>query len=104
MLRALLSVVLAAALLGPACATYEETAMTSALDAVDSILEMPGLHSTLIQDGFRSGFFLNESGVEVRLRRPRQVHVGEESRFMKKRFCETRPSLFAGHPTPPPQY
>jgi hypothetical protein len=40
--------------------------MTTVLGQVGSILDMPALHSTLIQDGFRSGFFLNNSGVEVR--------------------------------------
>ena len=51
----------------PAClADFDATTMTTVLGQVDSILDMPTLHSTLIQDGFRSGFFLNNSGVEVR--------------------------------------
>ena len=51
----------------PAClADFDATTMTTVLGQVGSILDMPALHSTLIQDGFRSGFFLNNSGVEVR--------------------------------------
>jgi hypothetical protein len=48
----------------PARADYDSTTTTSVLSRIDAILSMPDLHATLVQEGFRSGFFLNESGVE----------------------------------------
>jgi hypothetical protein len=45
-------------------ADFDVTSRVSVLSRVDTLLAQPELHATLIQDGFRSSRFLNDSGVD----------------------------------------
>jgi hypothetical protein len=50
----------------PGLADFDVTSMTTVFNLVDTILATPETQATLVQDGFRSGFLLNDSGIEVR--------------------------------------